>query len=216
MINESTRQKLELFIKEHYIDLDNITYGKPKYSIRGIPQAYPRTEPEKTSTENTTPKQNTDIAAPKPVQKPVKIPEKASTPTKQRPGNTTILAKLKSIISLKFDNAKKPKTFASQLLSLIELQGLTEIEVYKAANIDRKLFSKIRHDDYHPSRKTAIALVLALRLSPDMAKDLLSFAGYALSSTSKTDVIIEFCLENQLYDLMTVNELLQEYTGQTP
>ena len=48
-----------------------------------------------------------------------------------------------------------------------------------------------------------------------MAKDLLSFAGYALSSTSKTDVIIEFCLENQLYDLITVNELLQEYTGQT-
>lgn len=92
---------------------------------------------------------------------------------------------------------------------------MTEVEVYKAANIDRKLFSKIRHDDYHPSRKTAIALVLALRLSPDIAKDLLSLAGYALSSTSKADVIIEFCLENQPYDLMTVNELLQEYTGQT-
>lgn len=55
MINESTRQKLELFIKEHYIDLDNTIYGKPKYSIRGIPKAKSSTEPEKTSNENATP-----------------------------------------------------------------------------------------------------------------------------------------------------------------
>lgn len=127
----------------------------------------------------------------------------------------SLLESLKFLIIDKFSKPEKQKTFASQLLELIKTQQLNEIDVYKAANIDRKLFSKIRHDDYHPSRKTAIALVLALRLSPDMAKDLLSFAGYALSSTSKTDVIIEFCLENQLYDLITVNELLQEYTGQT-
>ena len=215
MINESIRQNLELFIKENYIDLNTTTYGKPKYSIRGIPKSHPCTEPDEASNDNAAPKQNTEVTVPQSVGKPVNTSKRTCKPTKPSSGNTTILTKLKNIISLKFGTARKPETFASQLLSLIEQQGMTEIEVYKAANIDRKLFSKIRHDDYHPSRKTAIALVLALRLSPDIAKDLLSLAGYALSSTSKADVIIEFCLENQLYDLITVNELLQEYTGQT-
>ena len=130
MINESTRQNLELFIKEHYIDLDNTTYGKPKYSIRGIPKAPPCTEPDKASTDNAAPKQNTEVTAPQSVCKPVNTSKRTYTPTKPSSGNTTILTKLKNIISLKFSTAIKPETFASQLLSLIEQQGMTEIEVY--------------------------------------------------------------------------------------
>ncbi len=108
-----------------------------------------------------------------------------------------------------------PKTFSKQLLRLIKEKDLNEIDVYKAANIDRKLFSKIRRSSYHPSRKTAIALILAAHLSYDEAIALLQLAGYSLSNYEKADVIIEFCLINKIYDLMLVNELLLEYTDAT-
>ena len=218
MISETIRQKLEEFIKNNYIDYSSLPHGKIHYSISSVP---PETILENKAPTNTEKTQQSDLQ--KDTSSAPMLEETISystTPTDESLQKTaktvpSLLESLKFLIIDKFSKPEKQKTFASQLLELIKTQQLNEIDVYKAANIDRKLFSKIRHDEYHPSRKTAIALVLALRLSPDMAKDLLSFAGYALSSTSKTAVIIEFCLENQLYDLITVNELLQEYTGQT-
>lgn len=104
------------------------------------------------------------------------------------------------------------ETFQEKLLHLISEKGLTNAEVYGRAHIDRKLFSKIRRDvNYTPRKKNVIALVLALELNSDEAADLLRRAGMALSPGSKSDLIIEYCIRNRIYNINTVNELLDAY-----
>jgi 8-oxo-dGTP diphosphatase len=101
------------------------------------------------------------------------------------------------------------ETFSQRLLRLIRERDLIEAEVYKRAYVDRRHFSKIKNDpDYTPNKKTAIAFAIALELSLDETKDLLGAAGYALSRSSKFDVIIMYFLENQIYDLFEINDVL--------
>ena len=87
------------------------------------------------------------------------------------------------------------KTFQEYLFTLIDRRGLSDPDVYKKANIDRKHFSKIRSNiDYKPSKKTALALAIALELSLDETKDLLARAGIALSPSMMFERIIEYCI----------------------
>ena len=99
--------------------------------------------------------------------------------------------------------------FSETLLKLIDRTGKKDSEIYKKANVDRKLFSKIRNNpDYKPSKATAIAFAIALELDLEETKDFIARAGFALSRSSKFDVIIEYFIKQKNYDVFAINEAL--------
>lgn len=112
-------------------------------------------------------------------------------------------------------NHRQP-TVHQVLFRLIDLKGARDTEIYKKAGIDRRLFSKIRSNaEYRPSKHTAIALALALQLDKEDTESLLSSAGYSLSDSNTFDLIIQYCLENNIHDLYSVNLALDHYNQKT-
>ena len=104
------------------------------------------------------------------------------------------------------------ETFSQRLLRMIDERGMTDSEAYTKAYVDRRHFSKIRKDiNYVPNKKTVLAFTIALELSLDEAKDLLASAGFALSRSSKTDIIVAYFLQNKIYDMFEINDVLDAY-----
>ena len=114
-----------------------------------------------------------------------------------------------------FEKLKEP-TFTEELIRLIGESGKKDSQIYRAADIDKRLFSKIMSDhDYKPSKDTAIALALALRLSFEELLDFISRAGYTVSHSSKRDLIIEFFFQKKQYRLIELNDALYRF-GEKP
>lgn len=103
--------------------------------------------------------------------------------------------------------------FSTTLMRLIDAKGFKkDSDVYRKANIDRRLFSKIRsNENYAPSKPTVLALAIALELTLDQTDDLLERAGFALSRSRKFDVIVEYFIKSKRYDIFEINEVLFKY-----
>lgn len=105
--------------------------------------------------------------------------------------------------------SKAEKTFAERLIFLIEQSGRSPTDIYTKAGITKQHFYKIKnHPDYKPTKETALAFAIALRLSLDETSDLIGRAGYTLSHSSKSDLIVEYFIKKGIYNVDAVNENL--------
>ena len=121
-----------------------------------------------------------------------------------------------SNISEFINNQKEDNKFQKLLFKLIDERNLKDSDVYNKANIDRRLFSKIRsNENYHPSKETIILLGLSLELNESEIINLLQSASYSLPKNNYFDLIIRFCFLNKIYNVNDVNELLYDYDCKT-
>ena len=137
-------------------------------------------------------------------------PRRGRAETRDTYADATFMADLPACApSLDDMLAQVDESFSEALLHKIDEKGLTDAQCYRRANIDRRLFNKIKNNPgYRPGKQTVLAFAIALELTPDEARELLMKAGYALSHSSKTDIVVEYCLTHGNYDIFEINEVL--------
>lgn len=124
-----------------------------------------------------------------------------------------ILESISPIEIKEFIEEKRKPILREALFNFIDKKGVSDADIYKKAQIDRRLFSKIRSNpEYRPGKNTVIALALALELDKKETGKLLSSAGYSLSDSDTSDLVIQFCIEKKIYDIYQVNEALEYFS----
>lgn len=122
--------------------------------------------------------------------------------------------------SVKLEDAlnQPEESFSSMVMRKIKEKGINEVECYKAANVNKQIFSKIRssagetgENVYQPNKNTALSFAVALKLPLNEANELLGKAGYTFSKSNKTDIIVKYCIENHINDIFKVNDILFTY-----
>ena len=187
MLSEKLFHSVASYIDQHYVDDWEIaTYGEDGNARRQQIRRRPESNLYRVSEESLP---CAPLAAPKPA------PKKAPT-----------------FLSLQDILTQEDAGFTETLLKLIDKSGKKDSEIYKKALLSKQHFSKIRKDlHYKPTKNTAIALALALELDLEQTKDLIGRAGYALTNSSKFDLIIRYCIENRRYNLVEINAVLYEF-----
>lgn len=113
------------------------------------------------------------------------------------------------------NSVKDENKFQTLLFNFIDSKNLKDSDVYNKVHMDRRLFSKLKNEDYHPSKETVILLGLALELDEKEIEDLLLSASYSLPKNNYYDLIIRFCFVNKIYNIFEVNKLLEDYNCKT-
>lgn len=130
------------------------------------------------------------------------------------PEEDTVARIIINRIKNKFNMLDSP--FAEYLWRLIDKKGMTDVETYKKAHLDRRIFSKIRNEkDYTPSKRTILAIAIALECDFKETNTLLHRAGYHLNTSSKEDIVIGYFFDNKIYDLFLINEVLDHFGFKT-
>lgn len=197
-ISSSIDKRLRAYIDDYYVAEHEDTLGSRTYELLAL-QRFSDNKPK------------ADRAVPSGVlDMPDFLGDMGETPVYSAPSAAPSPKSAGHVDDAVLSNLDEP--FNIILLRLIDAKGYSDVEVYKRANINRKLFSKIRcGDGYTPSKKTVLALAIALRLNIDETQDILACAGYALSHSVKFDVIVEFFIVHEMFDVFTINEMLFRY-----
>ena len=183
-LSEKLFQSVASYIDEHYVDAHDFTYGAPEVNRRWVCR-----------------RREAEICESRPLMSESPIMEDVLSC-----GAAPTVASLAEML------AQADAGFTETLLNLIDKAGKKDSEVYKKANISKQHFSKIRNNpDYKPTKPTAIALALALELSLEETKDLIGRAGYALTNSSKFDLIIQFFIQQKNYNVVEINIALYEF-----
>ncbi len=142
----------------------------------------------------------------------ISAPEKKKRLRKNDVSERTFAAKRKSLD----EYIRLDESFSLKLLRLIDEKGMSDVECYKKANVSKQTWHKLMTDkSYKPGKKTAISFAVALRLTLDEAQSLLASVGFVLSDSSLFDVIIKYCLENEVYDVFEIDAALFKYDQET-